>query len=104
MVVVTDMKKNFLRNVTVLVTAAAVLAATGLAKADPGLPELMDRETAKAIERGLNYLVRTQRQDGSWLNSGGYGTYPQVMTSLNSPNSSRPAANPTPPPTSFANC
>ena len=46
-------------------------------------PRLMDRETVKAIESaGLTYLVHTQRQDGSWLNSGGYGTYPQVMTSL----------------------
>ena len=82
MVVETDMKRNVLRNVTVLVTAAAILASSGLAKAEAGLPELMDRETAKAIERGLSYLARTQRQDGSWLNSGGYGTYPQVMTSL----------------------
>lgn len=78
----TDMKRNTLRNVTLWAMAAAVLAAPGLAKAEAGLPELMDRETVKAIDRGLSYLVRTQRQDGSWLNSGGYGTYPQVMTSL----------------------
>lgn len=46
------------------------------------LPEMMDRQTSDAIERGLNYLVKTQRADGSWLNSGGYGVYPTVMTSL----------------------
>jgi hypothetical protein len=76
------MKKDMLRNAMSLATALVVLAASGMAKADGGLPELMDRDTVKAIERGLGYLARTQRQDGGWLNSGGYGTYPQVMTAL----------------------
>jgi hypothetical protein len=39
-------------------------------------------ETMSAIEKGLEYLARTQRADGSWLNSGSYGSYPGVMTSL----------------------
>ncbi|MCK5558158.1 MAG: terpene cyclase/mutase family protein [Candidatus Hydrogenedentes bacterium] len=46
------------------------------------LPEMVTRQTARRIQRGLKYLHRTQRQDGSWLNSGGWGTYPVVMTSL----------------------
>jgi len=46
------------------------------------LPEMMDAKTVKAIEKGLHYLVKTQRHDGSWRNSGGYGYYPAVMTSL----------------------
>lgn len=46
------------------------------------LPKGVTRATAERIERGLRYLQRTQRQDGSWLNSGGWGTYPVVMTSL----------------------
>jgi squalene cyclase len=46
------------------------------------LPKLMDRATVKAVDRGLNYLSKTQRRDGSWLNQGGWGTYPAVMTSL----------------------
>ena len=48
------------------------------------LPEMMTPETVKAIEKGLEYLARTQRADGSWFNTGGYGgySYPAVMTSL----------------------
>jgi len=46
------------------------------------LPEMMDLRTVKAIDKGLQYLVKTQRADGSWLNSGSYGSYPAVMTSL----------------------
>ena len=48
----------------------------------PVLPSLMDDATQAAIDRGLAYLAQKQKQDGSWLNSGGYGSYPQVMTSL----------------------
>ena len=41
-------------------------------------------DTVKAIDKGLQYLARTQRPDGCWFNSGGYGgyNYPAVMTSL----------------------
>jgi len=71
----------------------AALTAAGLAwqafvpaaRAEPPspiLPEMVTPKTVKAIERGLNYLVKTQRPDGSWLNSGGYGTYPSAMTAL----------------------
>jgi len=43
---------------------------------------MIDRETLQVIEKGVKYLVRTQRRDGSWLSAGGYGSYPAVMTSL----------------------
>lgn len=46
------------------------------------LPALMDRETVRAIDRGLTYLANTQRRDGSWSPSGQYEEYPEVMTSL----------------------
>jgi len=46
------------------------------------LPDMIEPKTVKAIGRGLEYLRKTQRPDGSWLNQGGYGTYPAVMTSL----------------------
>jgi hypothetical protein len=46
------------------------------------LPEMVDKKIVKAIDDGLKYLARTQRNDGSWLNSGGYGMYPTVMTAL----------------------
>jgi len=49
----------------------------------PVLPEMMDQKTIKAIDRGLKYLVGTQRNNGAWFSgTGGYGIYPVVMTSL----------------------
>jgi len=48
----------------------------------PVLPEMMDAKCVQCIDNGINYLVKTQRADGSWLNSGGYGTYPAAMTAL----------------------
>ncbi len=73
------------------VAAAVVLAAAvgfgqmPAARGDapgPVLPSMMDAKTIKCIDKGLNYLVKTQRADGSWLNSGGYGSYPSAMTAL----------------------
>ena len=83
---------------TVLVVLAGVLAVSatvpwsartgrGGALADapsPRLPKMVTPGTVKSIRKGLDYLKRTQRTDGSWTNSGGYGgyNYPAVMTSL----------------------
>ena len=90
------------RNKRILLTAAltAALLVRGGDFADPGqwrggraeaaapspvLPHMMTPETVKVIDKGLAYLVRTQRTaDGSWTNTGssmGYN-YPAVMTSL----------------------
>ena len=71
--------------VSLLAVASSVESETDAVRHDapgPVLPEMMPPATVRAIGRGLNYLVKTQRQDGSWLNQGGYGTYPAVMTSL----------------------
>jgi Prenyltransferase and squalene oxidase repeat len=61
-----------------------LVCASPLWGAPPGpvLPEMVSRETVRAVDRGMTYLVKTQRGNGSWLNQGGYGTYPAVMTSL----------------------
>jgi len=48
----------------------------------PTLPKHMNRKTVSAIDRGLNYLVKTQRGDGSWRGRGSYSGYPAAMTSL----------------------
>lgn len=48
----------------------------------PRLPRHIDERTMAAIKRGLDYLAQTQRNDGSWMSAGGYGSYPAVMTSL----------------------
>ncbi|MCE5279607.1 MAG: prenyltransferase/squalene oxidase repeat-containing protein [Planctomycetaceae bacterium] len=69
----------------VLATAWPEPASRGTARAaapSTVLPDMVDRATVAAIEKGMNYLAKTQRRDGSWLNSGGYGVYPCVMTSL----------------------
>ena len=78
--------------VAVVLLALAVLGAasalpqalrpTRAAAPSPVLPEMMDEKTVKAIERGMIYLATTQKNNGVWLNSGGYGFYPVVMTSL----------------------
>jgi hypothetical protein len=39
-------------------------------------------EVDSAIQRGLAWLARQQGNDGSWRESGGYGTYPAAMTGL----------------------
>ena len=50
---------------------------------EPGrLPEHVTPEIVKMIERGAQYLARTQNPDGSWNNQGGYGRYPTAMTAL----------------------
>lgn len=67
------------------VAAVSWLACPQAAMAEPPspmLPEMVTPKTVKGIESGLNYLAKTQRPDGSWLNSGGYGSYPGVMTAL----------------------
>jgi prenyltransferase beta subunit len=48
----------------------------------PVLPELVTADVQKAIDKGLNYLAKTQRADGSWLSQGYQGSYPSVATSL----------------------
>ncbi|HET6429478.1 MAG TPA: prenyltransferase/squalene oxidase repeat-containing protein [Phycisphaerae bacterium] len=64
-----------------LVVAGPVSAARA-EPPSPVLPAMVTAQTVKSIDRGLNYLAKTQRPAGSWLNSGGYGSYPAVMTAL----------------------
>ncbi|MBS3733988.1 MAG: terpene cyclase/mutase family protein [Phycisphaerae bacterium] len=49
---------------------------------DSLLPEMMDRETVKAIDAGMKYLARVQHRSGQWLSNGRYGSYPGAMTAL----------------------
>ncbi|MFO1054148.1 MAG: prenyltransferase/squalene oxidase repeat-containing protein [Planctomycetota bacterium] len=46
------------------------------------LPKGVTPEFAAGIERALEYLARTQNNDGSWRNGGGFGSYPTAMTAL----------------------
>ncbi len=45
-------------------------------------PEGVTQEIEAAIQRGLQYLARTQNPDGSWRSAGRRGTYPTAMTAL----------------------
>ncbi len=45
-------------------------------------PEGITPEAQASIERGLEYLARTQMGNGSWRTNGGMGSYPATMTSL----------------------
>lgn len=49
---------------------------------DGPLPEMMDRRTVEAIERGLQYLARVQDRSGQWMSHGRVGNYPGSMTAL----------------------
>jgi len=78
-----------------LIALATIAAASALATrlapprasaATPGpvLPALVTPETQRSINDALAYLVRTQRQDGSWIcgGYGGYDGYKATMASL----------------------
>lgn len=61
----------------------SVQAATALSGApSPILPKGMDKATVESIDRGLRYLAATQKATGEWFPTGGYGSYPTVMTAL----------------------
>ncbi len=52
------------------------------AEMPPKLPPLITPKTKAAIDRGLEYLARTQSREGAWRNAGHMGTYPVAMTSM----------------------
>ncbi len=46
------------------------------------LPEMVTPEAQRAIQKGMEYLVRTQGVDGSWRSRGTFGAYPCALTSM----------------------
>ena len=77
-------RRVWVRGVALVLVFVLSGAGSGVAAppAADDLPKHVTPETVKSIERGLKYLANSQRADGSWLNNGGYGSYPVVMTSL----------------------
>jgi len=63
-------------------TLAAAFAGLALPAQENSYPPGVTAEVHKAIERGLKWLSNNQANDGSWRNSGGYGSYPAAMTGL----------------------
>jgi hypothetical protein len=73
------------RRVIVLVLLSTFVGAgvfTARAELPSTLPPLVTPETQSAIDRGLEYLARTQSRDGAWRHSGSWGHYPTAMTAL----------------------
>jgi hypothetical protein len=48
----------------------------------PTRPERVTPDTEAAIDRGLQYLARTQTREGAWRHAGNMGQYPVAMTAL----------------------
>ncbi|MHC4078510.1 MAG: prenyltransferase/squalene oxidase repeat-containing protein [Planctomycetota bacterium] len=71
------MKRFFTCSLGLLLASAMALPAQSVRRFPPGVNAKIDA----AIKRGLDYLVRTQNNDGSWRASG-YGAYPTAMTAL----------------------
>ena len=71
-----------------MIRTAALICVLSIAGGAAGqLPAARPRhvtpQTVEAIERGVEYLVRTQSpSDGSWRISGQWGSYPTAMTAL----------------------
>ncbi|HSW47215.1 MAG TPA: prenyltransferase/squalene oxidase repeat-containing protein [Phycisphaerae bacterium] len=65
-----------------LVLALVVGPRGVLAELPNPLPPLITEETQQAIDRGLEYLARTQSREGSWRSQGIMGGHPVAMTAL----------------------
>ncbi|MFN3243048.1 MAG: prenyltransferase/squalene oxidase repeat-containing protein [Planctomycetota bacterium] len=63
-------------------TLAATLVALAIPAQENSYPPGVTAEVHASIERGLKWLSNNQANDGSWRNSGGYGSYPAAMTGL----------------------
>lgn len=65
-----------------IVAALCSLVSTSTARGEEVLPKHVTPETLKAVRAGLDYLARTQFEDGSWREGQGGQAYPVAMTSL----------------------
>src|SRR5438445_8037857 len=45
-------------------------------------PKHCNAKSQAAIKKGLDYLARTQGQDGNWVNTADTNAYPVTMTSI----------------------
>ena len=76
-------RRDFLWQASVCCGALAVGDPLSCAAAqDPAYPPGITGEVHAAIGRGLDWLARTQANDGSWRSTGGHGTYPAAMTGM----------------------
>ena len=64
------------------VSLCAVLLQTANLRADELYPKHIDGKTQRAIKSGLDYLAKTQSQDGNWSSSQDGIAYPTVCAAL----------------------
>jgi prenyltransferase beta subunit len=77
---VIEMRKRIL---VILVLAAMLLQGAPRAyAAEELLPKYIDAKTQKAIKNGLDYLAKTQGDDGNWTNGQDCTAYPVTMAAL----------------------
>lgn len=78
------MYKNLITKAAILTIALGAFLAFQAAPVQAGnrRPKGITPDLERSIERGLEYLVRTQNPEGSWNNMGGWGRYPTAMTAL----------------------
>lgn len=65
-----------------LMLAAGLTVASSLQAQEAAYPPGVTPQIHASIVRGLEWLRRNQANDGSWRNSGGYGSYPAAMTGI----------------------
>jgi hypothetical protein len=70
------------RGRTITLLLAVAIAASARAELPPRLPPMVTPEAQTAVDRGLEYLARTQSRDGAWRHGGSWGQYPVAMTAL----------------------
>jgi hypothetical protein len=78
-------RASLAKTFTILAVAAAQMAAPVRTRGQGALPlpALITPETQKAIDRGLEYLARSQSREGAWRHQTGMGgQYPVAMTAL----------------------
>jgi hypothetical protein len=81
-------RRRWLRNVldgaglAIGTNLLAVLASPSVRAADELLPKHVTPQALQAVRAGLDYLARTQSNDGGWANDQGFRAYPIAVTSL----------------------
>lgn len=75
-------RRRFLRSAAALAVGASWTTHGRVARSAEVLPKHINAETLKAIREGLDFLARSQSQDGAWHDGQGGQSYPVAVSSL----------------------
>jgi hypothetical protein len=73
---------RFIRSWVGATLAFALAGERAFSQQPAALPQHINDEAFRAINRALQYLGETQNPTGSWFNAGNMGSYPTAMTAL----------------------